>query len=180
MAKQVFFYATPSDLKELIQIIESQNSLTYHLAGLLEKENIAEYASLLNAPSLGNASAPDKDFCDRFVVLYSKNLLNIREVEQSRGGIKYAIDQLKNPTSILFSPCGIYDSENMIIEGNVGTVSADKESLEIFNIFNKTIKKTFLKFKNVFLGKGAHELYTKGWRLTPNKNLSNNFDFNID
>jgi hypothetical protein len=61
-------------------------------------------------------------------------------VPQIAGGTKYAIDQRHNQAAICLTPSGFYD-KGTLIAGKIGTISGHPDSLEIFNLFRKIIKK---------------------------------------
>ncbi len=66
---------------------------------------------------------------------------------------------------------------NAIIEGDIGTVSKDSESQELYNIFLKALRTVFLKKKGAYVGKEAFELLKKGWRLTQSAGRPTAYDF---
>ncbi len=104
MSKQTFFYGTSNDIKSLISLVEQNNKLDYCLAGLLDQAEMRNYSSLLELPLIGIAKSQDEDFCEAFLVTYEQTQVNVREVKQSKGGVKYAIDQLINPNQSLLDP----------------------------------------------------------------------------
>jgi hypothetical protein len=90
-------------------------------------------------------------------------------VPQRRGGIKYAIDQLENPGSVVIRPGGIL-GESALIAGMVGTVHHDKKAESLFRAFSDTLKQDFIKVKSYFVGPEAKKLHDRGKRLTKSLN----------
>jgi hypothetical protein len=177
MSKQALFFGDQNDFMELVSLIDKGNQLNYCLAGLWDQEDIRSYSSLLEVPLFGTTKETNREFCPGFVVSFRHTSINAREVKQSKGGVKYAFDQLINPKSVIFRPGGPNGEANLLIEGNVSTVSDDPESIQVYNVLVHAIRKLFKKKKNVYIGKGAYELYKNGWRLTHSMGAPVVYDF---
>jgi len=67
-----------------------------------------------------------------------------------------------------------------LIDGQVGTISDDPHSLELFHLFRKEIRRLFTKVKEFYVGKEAGELLDKGWRLTANAKSPALYDLKRD
>ena len=96
--------------------------------------------SLRNSADLGRVPHGDPNQSAGYLVADRRVPIAARAVPQRRGGVKYAIDQVANPKSIVFWPGGVF-GENCLIAGEVGTVSDDPSSLELFQSFAKAIKR---------------------------------------
>ncbi len=165
MSKQTFFYATSNDVKAYIQDIEACIPLKYFLAGLKEKNSLAEYDSLLKYSNLGKAINTSKFHCDRFLVVHKDSKVLIEEIAQAKGGFKYEVSGVLNPDSIIFWPAGEIVEKNAIIEGIIVSSSNSDKSIELYNLFVKKIKKHFVKHGIHYLGVEAGDLLKKGWRF---------------
>lgn len=172
---QLSFFATNSDLKEVLSEFEQASQINYNRAGLLDNKDIKVYSSLINE-NIGIATTTDSNTCVSFLILDRRDDVKIRTISQNDGGQKFAIDQLKNPSSIFFRPGGIIEENKAIIEGKIGTVSSDQTSIQIFNAFSKIIKQKFSKLKGYYLGNQASKLLKEGWRLTQNVNAPKDYD----
>jgi len=177
--KQIFFYATHDDLVTVIKEIEKQNKIKYYRAGLLDKKDLTEYSTLLSN-ELGIANSGDNNLCNSYIVLDAIQNLQLREVPQRKGGVKFAVDQMMNKNSIYFRPCGKLQESQAIVEGKVGTISDDKSSIQLFNCFTKEFKSSFVKIKGILIGKVAYDHYKDGWRLTQNIQSPKEYDLRID
>lgn len=176
MAGQVLFYGSTNDIKQFITSIEEHNKFEYHLTGLLDKNQILKFSSLMEAKGIGIAKAGNNLFCDKFLISNPGTEIIIRDVPQSKGGVKYAIDQLKNPDTINFLPAGIFNEKNAIIEGSIATASNSEISKHIYNLFSKHLKRGFKRNGIVYIGTEAREMLNSGWRLTQNVNSPNVYD----
>lgn len=176
--KQLFFFATGADLAEMLSIVEAQANVTYHKSGLLSKEEMASHPALPKE-SLGIAESGDNNQCISYLVLYPDTELQVRVVPQRAGGEKMAIDQQRNPASLFFRPAGKYAQGQAIIEGKIGTISTDKQSIDLFNLFAKALRSKFKKANNYLVGKEAMEHYTNGWRLVQNVSSPKDYDFQV-
>ncbi|MGZ5244619.1 MAG: hypothetical protein ACXWW0_11925 [Bacteroidia bacterium] len=175
--RQIMFFALLEDIKPIMENIESSVDLQYYRTGLLDNSNIPNYKSFKEIPDLGFTSSGDWNGTDAYLVVKKRILLNIREIQQRSGGIKFAVDQLMNPKSISLKLGGIYkNSENVIVAGRVATASDDEVSLELYKIFSTNIKKQFKKIGAFYVGSSAEEKLKLGWRLVTNEKLSKEFD----
>lgn len=166
MPGAIYIYGTQNDMRSYVLLLEKETKFKYSLAGLLDSDETREYNSLIDFSDLGIASADSGTFCKRFLVCYAYKEIEIRQVPQHKGGIKIAIDQLKNPETIIFQPCGELKDKNAIIEGTISTTANSGIGVEIFNIFKKTLRKIFIKYQSVYIGHEAMQLKESGWRLT--------------
>jgi hypothetical protein len=121
--------------------------------------------TLLEDPDFGVAVNGEHNLEARYLVADRVTPIEVRQVPQSGGGAKYAVDQKINPQTVVFWPGGIFD-ENCVIAGSVGTVSEGEVSLAIFSLFGIELRRQFKKIKSYHVGRQAEELLDKGWRLT--------------
>ena len=164
---QQSFFATKADLESLLREVESKRQLQFVETGLFDSPSVEPIHSLLGAPNLGHLSAGDHNQAPCYLVASQEIFIDVRPVPQRRGGTKYAVDQQQNPKTIAFRPSGAF-GENCLIDGQVGTISDESSSLELFQLFRKQMRRQFTKVKEFYVGKEAGELLDKGWRLTAN------------
>ena len=176
---QLSFFATKADLELLLRAIESEQSLQFMTTGLFESSKVEPMQSLVSAPGLGHLFAGDHNQGACYLVASRETSIEVRPVPQRRGGIKYAVDQQANPKTIAFRPSGAF-GENCLIDGQVGTIADDPDSLELFQLFSKEIRRQFTKIKGFYVGKEAGELMDKGWRLTANAKSPALYDLKPD
>src|SRR5437762_10434006 len=110
------FFATRDDLLPVLQEVELHHALKYLECGLFGDAERPVFHSSLELENLGTAVAGDSNREPTFLVLRSEASLKVREVLQRRGALKYAVDQLNNPESIVLKPGGRY-GDSVIIAG---------------------------------------------------------------
>ncbi len=173
------FYVTKTDLESLLRSIESKRRLQIVISGLFDSPHIYLMQSLVNIPNLGYIAAGDINQTIAYLVANHEISIKVRPVLQRRGNIKYAVDQLDNPQTIVFKPGGSFD-EKCLIAGQVGTTSDDPNSLELFQWFCKEIRDQCTKIKSFYVGKEAGVLLDQGWRLTANTKMPTCYDLKRD
>ena len=162
---QLHFYATREDLEPAIRGIEAAASFHYARTGLHTSRVFPEYSSALEIPSLGRATGDSAVTCEAYLVVPKEEKIVIREVRQNSGDVRYAVDQLVNPHSIVFQAGGQRDG-GVIIHGRAATTGQSDEAKEIFSLFRKWLKKSFEKRRAFYVGPAAMRLKEEGARLT--------------
>ena len=176
-SKQMMFFATISDFEAIMKSLEEQLSIKYYKTGLLDSDRVPTYDSIFEIPNLGHTKFGDWNSTDTFLILPINESLNVREVPQRIGGIKYAVDQKVNVDSIILNLGGIYDgAENVLIAGRVGTISEGSFAQNIYSIITKRIRKDFKKKESFYLGKDAEDKLKSGWRLVADVKFSKDYD----
>jgi len=162
---QLHFYATREDLEPAIRGIESAASFSYALTGLHMSRVFPKYSSALEIPSLGRATGDSAVTCEAYLVVAKEEKISIREIRQNSGGMRYAVDQLVNPRSIVFQSGGVR-AGGVIIHGRVATTARSEEAKEFFSLFRKWLKKNFQRHRAFYVGPAAMRLKEEGARLT--------------
>lgn len=164
-SKQFHFFATKSDQKQVLDVIESTGSLKYIRCGLFDSPEPIEYNSLIDWEGLGFNEFGDTAPATIFMVLGRHLEVKVRAAPQRKGGVKYPIDQLENQETIVFRPSGLYEETNLIA-GNCGTAYGDNPiSLELFKLFRKHFVKKFTTIGNYFVGDEAQKLMKEETRM---------------
>ncbi|MES2389560.1 MAG: hypothetical protein V4543_16265 [Bacteroidota bacterium] len=176
-SKQTLFFLVYEDIGQLFRDMETMIDTRYYKAGLLDTRNIPSYNSIFEAPNVAIALSGDWNKIDSYIILKKTILLNIREVPQRVGGMKFAVDQMNNPKSIELKLGGIYQQKsNVIVAGRIATISEDSDSIEMYKLFTIKLKKKFKKIGAFYVGPIAEEKMKKGWRLVTNENLPKEHD----
>jgi hypothetical protein len=163
-SNQIHLFATRADLEPIIRIIEGKRALKYFRCGLWASPDVCRWHSLLEVKSLGIATAVNHTLCERFLVMGADAELQVRHVPQKSGGIKFAVDQLENPASIVCQFGGVY-GDGFLICGHIGTASSHRDSVGLYREFSRLIIKEFQKHGHYFVGAEALELQHRGVRL---------------
>jgi hypothetical protein len=164
--KQVIFFAVYRDIQPIMKKIEDAFEVQYYKAGLFDNPNISHYTSYQDFPDMGFTSFGDWNWIDRYLVIPKNLSLNIREVPQRSGGLKYAVDPQVNEKSVELKIGGIYRShDSMIIAGRIATGYENEFSTTLVKTFSSHLKKEFRYIDKFYVGKEAFEKLKQGWRL---------------
>jgi hypothetical protein len=166
--KHLNFYLIPSDLLPIVRQIEDSFLLEYFEIGLFDSVHSVSFGKTLEVyDDFGLAEAPDQEACKTILVLPISTPVNVREIPAPKGGqVKFAIDQVLNPASIVFKPGGLYEKK-AVIAGYVSTISDDLMSKQLYQVFENAIKQHCTKIKQYYVGPGALHLLETGHRLSP-------------
>jgi hypothetical protein len=165
-SKTINFFATESDIKIILQLVEEVQKVKYVECGLFLEPIEKSFYSFEEIPKLGISSNGDINFEPFYLIIKDDTEIVIRTVPQSSGGARYAIDQAKNPESIVFKSGGVYQNNIALLAGQIGTTLNNPISMDLFNLFSKFVKKHFVKIDGCLVGNEAKELLENGVRLT--------------
>lgn len=158
--RERYFYFTKTDLIEIIQCIESENSFKYINGLYSDTKNFITLNTLEEYEYLGIDLLGTR-MSQFFMVLDRHEELDYKEIKLTAGGVRYSLVQERNKNSIILRPSGIYDNEYLIV-GMISTISSSAESMKIFNVFEKAFKKlSYKKVGRYYIGKNAINLYGK-------------------
>jgi hypothetical protein len=166
-SNSLHFFATRRDLEGVLQAIESYHPVVYVKAGISRLPEVQRVSSGLDIPGLGVATAGDQNQQQWYLVTEPRVEVEIESIPQRRGGMRFAIDQQKNPHSIAFRPGGVFKGK-CIIPGQVGSCSENIASKELLNLFVKEFRRQFTRIKSYYVGEEAAQLLDSGFRLTFN------------
>lgn len=179
MTKQVLFFATKSDIKDIIMDIEVSHSIKYYEMGLFDTKPNGYFNSITEIPDFGTPRSGDWNRDLRLMAIPKNLPLKIRDIVQKKGGVKYAVDPVLNHTSICFQFGGIY-KEGIIIAGNCFTTNSNDFSLQVFKDFSSKIKKRFKKIDKFYVGPDAEKKLREGWRLVQNEGFAKEYDLTLN
>lgn len=162
--KQIYFYGVQGDLFKIIESLESIFEIKYAQAGLLN-EKPSCILSLSNNSEVGNVKYGNWNFNPKFLILPKDKELKIRSVEQKKGGIKYAVDQMENDDSVVIYLGGTYQN-TAIIASKIATLKDSKFAKDILIHVSNYMKNNFNNVKGFFVSSIAVDKSTEGYRLT--------------
>lgn len=179
MAKELYFFLTKNDLISILQKVEQFIQLKYvESKAYFTTNEIKEYISLEKYEELGINKSGNHQ-AESILVVERTHKVNVREVQQVDGSIKYYVDQMNNEESVLFWPGGIFDNKYLIC-GHVGTAYLNEKSKMIFDIMQKMIKKQCkTKVGKYYVSEEAKKLYNDIRFITININQSKEYDLKI-
>jgi len=144
--RQILFFALKEDLLPVFETVERETPLKYVRMGQSTRSDYESFASGVEIPNLGKASAESAINCESFVVTESAVALNVRPIRSTGGIERYCVDQLVNPDSITFTPAGVWNSD-VVLHGRLATVSESAISQALMRRFNSAIRAHFGKIK---------------------------------
>ena len=161
-----YIFATADDLLPVFSRVEAKREVVYTLMGLLEARPVeaftrGEELPTLRRPPVGRATVQ----CSAYLVTPAGVPVNVREVPQRAGGVRYAVDQLVNPDSIELNHGGRPEL-GVLLAGRVATCAGTEASVALFRAYAKAIARTFTRVKAFWVGPEARELLAIGCRLT--------------
>jgi hypothetical protein len=122
------------------------------------------HGSLLLANGLGMSKTGDAARSVTYLAMSAGDNVHVEVVPQRKGGVRYSLTQLGNPTSIAIKPGGIFENGSLVA-GSVGTVSEHAESIALYNDFKRSVTRGFDKVRSYLVGPGALRLLRNGIRL---------------
>jgi hypothetical protein len=159
------FYATREDLSPVLQEVEGAVDLKYIRFGSYPSRSIQEFSSASEIQNLGVADKESAVACRKFLVLPRKVNLVVREPGRTVGGLRYTVDQLENPVSVVFAPGGMFGGD-VLLYGRFSTVSRGKAAQQLLRRFDSRLRKYFVKIGAFYVGPEAQQLKANGVRLT--------------
>ena len=166
MAKrQVMFFATTADIISVLSALEVLETLKYTRAGLFHTSMPQNYLSYVEIPTLGRTTHPNAVGNPMYLLSRRVVQIKVRNVPQKSGGVLFAIDQLKNPDTIVLRPGGWYGND-VILYGTADTISPSAESKSLYLLAAKVLRKYFTRQEEFLVGPEAREAWNAGARLT--------------
>ena len=164
--KTIDVFATKIDWHDLLSRIETQVAV-YYVAGGVQHGPPRRIESYEYMEDIGSARSGNLNY-ERVYLCFSHDAgIKVRSVRQQKGGRRYFVDQLKNSDTVVLRFGGQFEGRVMIA-GHIGTISESDWSLKAFVIFQKEIRKHFVRVKSYYVGGEAHRLLVDGWRFTWN------------
>ncbi|WNJ17193.1 hypothetical protein [Pontibacter sp. G13] len=154
--KQVIFYLRISDLINGLELINSAKSFVLVTAGLRDYA-LPEFHEINEIKSV---TTGDWNLNHKYLLVPSKDSVNIRNVPQKKGGIKYAIDLKENREACVLIPSGIWQSDN-VIAGKIGILEKSDFNESILGSFESFLKNNHLRKKGIYVSSSL----SKGLRL---------------
>ena len=139
--------------------------MRYAQTGLFDSRAPTEFIAGASLPNLGLAPSGDAVHEPAFLVISRNSAVVVEEVPQRKGGIKFAIDQFRNPDSAVFQPCGLY-KDKVLIAGRIATTGATPAALALHQLMVREVTKGFRRVQSYWLGPEALVLFQAGARLT--------------
>ncbi len=154
--RQIELFATRADLETIVSDVKSQRDIQFVPVGMSESDAVI----VLESPTCAATTAT------AFLALDRGQPVRTRSAPQKSGSIRFVVDQIENPGSVVVRHGGLVD-KTILLAGQIGTVSSDTRSIHLFAAFSKAIRRRFVKIKSYWIGPEAERLLDSGVRLTP-------------
>jgi hypothetical protein len=175
---QTAFFATPADLAALLGAIEAEIPLSYAPAGLSASPVPRRWPGWRAIPDLGLCPSGDPNE-PSLLVLRGSPELRPREIRPRRGGVRYALDQLAHPASVVLRPGGLGPGQ-VILAGCVGSASPAAGSRALYREFLRALGKQFRPIRACHVGREAERRLARGARLTPSLHAPAAYDLRLE
>ena len=137
-----FFARTNSDLCSVLDAVEAQCGIKDVECGLFDVADRPAFATFRRRPT---DSARIRQL---LFLLSQEGNCKVRTVAQRRGGLRYAVDQMANPGTVVLKP-GIDKNDSALVAGTMGTIHGDNTSSMLMRIFAAEVKSRFQRIKNL-------------------------------
>lgn len=162
--KQLPVFATANDFLDLWREVCTTASVDLSVMGLFdEAEPIVLTTPVLIRPLTS------------YLAFRKGDTIVSRPVRQRSGGIKFAIDPMVNPQSVVLR-CGGRVDVDRLTAGDVSVGSNNDEAGALFAIFSGVIRQRFQKIKAYHVGSEAVRLFDEGIRLSPTSKSPPEYD----
>lgn len=178
-SKQTMFFAIEDDLYPVLGESEHAFNIEYVCMGSFEKNRVIRYSTFQEIPALGFTNWSSWAGLDhRYMIIPRGGSVDIEEVPQKKGGVRFIIDPMKNPDVVALCTGGIYTKkENVIIAGTVtGSYPDLKFSAAVYRSVASRVKKKFKRIGAFYVGPKAEEKLREGWRLVTNEKSPKEYD----
>jgi hypothetical protein len=175
--KQIHFFALKEDILLVLGAIERDAKLQYTRMGLFSAPAKDSFEEGGGIPSLGEATTDSASSGQSFLVAKSSYQIGIRPIKVGIEN-RYAIDQLMNQDTVVFSHGGLW-SKDFVISGRVSTVSDSIEAQWLMKRFGSAFKRNFSKVKAFYVGPQALSLLNAGKRLTASIHSPEEYDLTL-
>lgn len=167
-AKQTLFYASVEDLHAGLARFEEACAIKYVRTGLFDDPDPIVYATYRDIENLGLSLDGRIESLRTYLILECDDDIAVKEVPQRRGGVKYSINSRTTPSSITFTPSGVYEDECIIYGTITGVDVTNEKSKNLYKLFGKHVLKGYENIKSFKVSPEAAKMLDSGMRLTPN------------
>jgi len=163
--KAIKIFAVRSDILRLLKTLEAGTEIKYIKADSSSVPTIQQWSHGSDLPKLGIADGSQSNLCQSYLLSYPDLIVQPRQIEQPDGTLRFDVDQLNNPDSIVFTPAGEW-KDKVILAGSFGTASLSPASQSLMKAVAAAVRKNFSKVRAFWVGPEALAQWKSGKRLT--------------
>jgi len=164
--KRINFFAANDDLRAVLDSLEAEVRLRYTLMGNHKAKENVTFLRGSEIADLGRALQDASVRCPHYLVTAFETAVTSAFFKLNSGEYTYSTSPELNPDSVAFLPAGLW-SENVVLSGSMTTVSETEAAQRIMKLFDKSLRRTFVKINAFWVGPSAFSLFRNGARLTP-------------
>ena len=176
--KQILFFASRNDIIAVLDRFDATGAVKYVPSGTISSPSCSGFDKGSSIPNLGTASNASAINSQTFLICTSDTEISLRPLADNDCRIRFAVDQLQNPDTIVFSPGGLWNN-NILLSGRAGTVSQSRLSQDLMKRFQRALKADFQKVRAFYVGPEAMESLKNGQRLTTAAQSPPEFDLSL-
>lgn len=165
---QMLFYATPTDLVDLLSAVERAVPLSYARKGAYSAQTPERFSTSADIPALGVATSDAGIGSFGYLMMSVEQVCVAHCVKQVDGSDLYFVDESHNAETVTLVPAGIR-GQSMLLMGRVATNSRSDWPRKVMNRFKSQCKKQFRAIRGIWVGPEAERRMQTGWRLTMSK-----------
>jgi hypothetical protein len=169
------FFATASDLFAALGRFEELHAIQYVEMGHLDTHTPRTWSAVSAIPNLGRAPSGHAITEPMFLVMHQQSSIAFRAIPQRDDETKFAIDQLENPDSAVFSPGGLF-APDVLVSGRISTTGVTESARRLTQAMVRAVTKGFRRVKTFWLGPAALTLFEQGARLTMAVQMPREYD----
>jgi hypothetical protein len=154
--KQLPLFVTAKDFLTVVDEVNCHCKLEFVASGLFDQK---EHDVLSNLNSLN-------PFC-AYLYFEEGTAILERIVQQKKGGVKIAVDQILNPSTVVLNFGGLTENGQRLVSSQIGTATSCESSNQLFGLFSKIIRQKFEAIKSFYVGPEAAYLLEDGVVLAP-------------
>lgn len=149
--------ATREDWIGLLGEVNGGELLQFYPMVAPSREDIAP-VRLENLPGLGTAKSGILVQEESYLALPATERAVPREIRQNNGDIRYVLDQLTHPDSLIFRPGGLWQSDCYLI-GEIASLHDFGLAVKAAKKLKSVVKKRFYFREAYWIGPECHSLY---------------------
>jgi hypothetical protein len=141
--KRIHIFALRPDILALLAEIETIHPIKYTLATRYTGLELDEWFAAEQIPNLGTADSEQTSGCQSFLLTYPSIEIRPRRIRQLNGIVRYDVDQLINPDTVVLTPGGRW--KEIVIAGRIATTSNTDVAQSIMSSAVRAVRRRFTK-----------------------------------
>ena len=172
----IYFFATPDELNDILREYEDGNPIKYYRAGIVD--GLKGYASARDIPNFGIPENESSIASGNFLIAPAAKVPKLRSIKTTTNRINHHLDQLVNAESVVITPGGFWKKDVLLV-GRLATAYATYFSRDQIRRFRKALRRRCTKHTVYWVGDGAARACAESVRLTHAEQSPTKFDLKL-